>query len=499
MRKNIEISRNRTGQAPLTNFSTSATEITVNSGISAYDASWHDNGTLMALPVVGGSLYVHYRAIIQDFARGIHAFSDPTELADYGDVTPDNPFLYGLYKALSNSNGTSVMGISVATDDFDGYSYAVDIVAGGRDAYSLVPLSQDKRIQNLVVASVLSTSTAENGRWRIAWLNSESVATEAVATSVDDNEYDDIEGEPILATISDDPSTSGTQYTKVFWEDGKFLTKGVLPKDILRAEYRNDGFGTDTYSEYVIDQVISEDTVILVSGPAAEINIASKIEVWRNNSRDEEAEAYGALSGAFGTRRVRHIWPDWVGADGSNVRGYYLCAALAGLRSGVAPHQGLTNIELIGFDDLTRTTEYFNAAQLNKMAAAGTWIVTQNLQGDIYTRHQLSTGTYGDINQSEASVTTNFDSISYYLLDLFAPYMGKANVTPDFVEYMRTKLVNALDSLKNRNYTPELGAQLTDYEIVEIRQHSVLKDRIVAAVNCTGPTPFNGFELHLVV
>jgi hypothetical protein len=491
MRKDIEITRNRTGMAPLVNFDTSLTEISVKAGIIAYDAAWHDEGTLLPLEVVKGSLYVHYRALIQDFVRGIQTFSDVGELSTYGEVHPDNPFVFAVYKALSNSNGTEVKGVAVATDNFAGYSAALSIIMGSPDVYGIVPLTQDKTIQDLFAAHVLSVSTPENGRWRICWLNSQSAATEAV--TVDDD------GEPILATITDDPSTSGTQYTKVYWADGKFLTDGVKPTDILRADYRNDGFGTDTYSEYVIDQVISEDTVILLSGPSTEFNIATKIEVWRNNSRDEEAAAYGVLSGSFGTRRVRHIWPDVVGVDGETVPGYHLCAGLAGLQSGVAPHQGLTNVEILGFDDLTRTTEYFSATQLNEMAKAGTWIVTQNANGQVYTRHQLTTGDYGDLNQAEASITTNVDSISYYLLDLFAPYMGKANVTPSFVDYMTTKLVNALDELKNRGFTPELGAQVVDYTIAEIRQHSILKDRIVAVVNLTLPYPFNSFELHLVV
>ncbi len=491
LRKDIEITRDRTGMAPLVNFDTSLTELSVKLGLVAYDSAWHDNGTLLPLEVAKGSLYVHYRAIVQDFTRGVQTFSDVGELASLGDVTPDNPFLYGIYKALSNSNGTEVKGIAVATDDFDGFSAALEGILGRRDTYGLVPLTQDRSIQNRFAAHAASVSTPENGRWRLCWLNSKSADTEAVSVG-------DV-GDPILATITDDPNTSGTQYTMVFWADGKFLTDGVKPQDVVRADYRNDGFGNDTYSEFVVDQVISEDTIILVSGPALEFNIPSKIEVWRNNTRNEEAAAYAATSGSFGTRRVRHIWPDILGADGVQVPGYFLCAGLAGLQSGVAPHQGLTNVEIVGFDDLSRTTEYFSATQLNEMAKAGTWIVTQSAEGQVFTRHQLTTGDYGDLNQAEASVTANVDSISYYMLDLFAPYMGKANVTPDFVDYMKTKLINALDELKNRGYTPELGAQVVDYTIVEIRQHSVLKDRIVAVVQLDLPYPFNGFELHLVV
>jgi hypothetical protein len=50
--------------------------------------------------------------------------------------------------------------------------------------------------------------------------------------------------------------------------------------------------------------------------------------------------------------------------------GYHLCAALAGLRSGVLPHQPLTNLEIVGFSDVPRTTSKFNKPQLDAMAVA---------------------------------------------------------------------------------------------------------------------------------
>ena len=500
IRGDIEVTKNRTGFAPLVNFDQTETEFITKEAIVTYDASWTSGGVMQPLELKRGELYVHYRSLVPDLAERVWTFGDVASLNDFGEVVPDNPFLYGLFKAMSNSNGTEVKGISIKSNDFDGYSDALAELVGRDDTYGLVPLTWDREVQNLFAAHVDEMSSPENGRWRTCWLNSEGKQIKGIYVSVDDNEFDNVPGDPLLATISDDPSTSGTQYTKVFVEDGQFLTKEVQSGDILRVNYSSDGFGNETYESYVIDVVVSEDTLRLQTGPSSAITVASKIEIWRNLDRTETAQEYGFISGTFGQRRVRHVWPDFIGSAGTNVEGYFLCCALAGLRSGVAPHQGLTNVEIAGFDDVSRSLDFFNDFQLNTMAEAGTWIVTQDTDtGQVFTRHQLTSADSNDFNRSEDSITTNVDSISYYLLDLFAPFIGKANVTPGFLGFLEAKLNDALDVLKNRAFTVELGPQVVDYEITELREHSILKGRVVATVELTLPVPFNNFELHLVV
>jgi len=491
--KNMEVSENRTGHAPLVNFETTATQITVKSGIIGVDSTWVDGGTLMEMDAYKGDMYVQYRALLQTGCSAVGTIDDIGDVVStLGPVVPENPLALGVYKALQNANGTEVKYMGVCSDDLAGYSAVADAIVGRDDVYSIVPLTQDATIQGLFQAHVNQMSTAENGRWRIAWLNSASSAEAGIVTL-------DSQGDPYLATVTDDPSTVGTQYTFVTWTGGTFLTDGVIAGDILRCNYSSDGFSNYTYEEYTVDAVISEDTMRLISGPSAAINVPSKFEVWRNLSKTQIATNYGAISAAFGDRRVRHIWPDWVGSAGTQMEGFYLCAALAGLRSGVAPHQGLTNVELVGFDDLERTTEYFGGSQLNIIAEAGTWIVTETPEGTVYTRQQLTTGDYDDLNEREDSIVTNVDSISYYLLGIFEPYIGKANVTPDFVTFLESQLDAAIETLKASG-TDILGGQVLDgTEITEIRQHSLLRDRVVAQVNLDLPYPFNNFELHLVI
>lgn len=491
--KDMEVPENRVGYAPLVNFETSPTVITVKQGIIGYDSTWHNAGTLMAMDVYKADMYVQYRALLQTYCSEVGTIDDIADvLTTLGPVVTSNPLALGVYKALQNSNGTEVKYMAVCTDDLAGYTAVADAIVGRDDVYGIVPLTWDREVQDLFAAHVDQMSTPENGRWRCVWISSEAEEEESIITT-------DSQGDPVLATVTDDPSTPGTQYTLVTWEDGTFLTDGVAAGDIYRCNYQSDGFGNYTYEEYTVDTVISEDSLRLLTGPSAAINVPSKFEVWRNLTKDQIATAYGAISASFANRRVKHIWPDWISSAGTQMEGFYACAALSGLRSGSAPHQGLTNVEITGFDDVSRTTEFFGGSQLNIMAEAGTWIVTQSPEGTVYSRHQLTTGDYDDINEREDSVTSNVDSVSYYFLRLFEPYIGRANVTPDFVTFLESQLQAGIETLK-ASITETLGGQLLDNtEIIEIRQHTVLRDRVVAQVDLDLPYPFNNFELHLVI
>ena len=92
------------------------------------------------------------------------------------------------------------------------------------------------------------------------------------------------DGNEALAVFEDDPNTSENQYTicRVPAADSKFIANGVRAGDIVRALYVGDGFGNYSYSEFVVDDVQSEDQVRLKTGPDTPQGVAAKIEVWRN-------------------------------------------------------------------------------------------------------------------------------------------------------------------------------------------------------------------------
>ena len=194
----------------------------------------------------------------------------------------------------------------------------------------------------------------------------------------------------VKALLSDDPNSAGTQYTRLVAQSGNvdFVTAGVAAGDIVRYIFVDDGFGNEEYTEFVVDSVTNATELILFSGHSAAISEpvdeGIKVEIWHNRNKNEVATAVATAGGAHSNRRVRAVWPDVV--DGNP--GYFLCAALAGYVSGVSPHQGLTNAGITGFSDLSRSVDFFNASHLDTLANSGVWVVTQDRDGNVLSRHR---------------------------------------------------------------------------------------------------------------
>jgi hypothetical protein len=508
----LEVEANRTGMAPLTNWEQSATEFTVKSGIVAYDASWTDSGVALPLEVRSaaeldyGILFVEYRAWLPTLANQIGGLSNVGDIDQIsGPLTPDNPLKWGVFQGVSNSNGTPVLYTAVTDpSSLDAWAEVLEVALTRDDIYGPVPLTRDAAVLSLFQAHVNGASSPTEAQWRTGWFNlagipeipivsaGSSITGYMTATTND--------GQNALAVFEDDPSTGGTQYTicRVPAANSDFIKNGVRAGDIVRAIYNGDGFGNFTYSEYIVEEVQSENQLRLAAGPAAPQTVPAKIEVWRNLSLDEESTAIAKVAGAYNDRRIRAVWPDKVEGAGLIQEGYFLNCALSGLASAVLPQQGLTNVQITGFSAVPRSTR-FNKLQLDNMAKSGVWIVTQSRDGEIYTRHAVTTGDYEDINQREEMITRNVDSISYRVKDYFAPWIGVTNVTPS----MRDIILGGADKLfrllKTERSTPQLGGQLIDATIDRFFISEVFKDRYVLYATYTVPYATNNIEVHQVV
>ena len=504
IKSDIQITENRTGFAPLVNYEQEETQIVVKAGAIAYHPEWTLAGVPQPLPVTAGTLYVQYREWLSELCDEVNSISSVADLDQIrGQLDPDNPLKWGVYKALSNTFGTVVKYTAVCEpDDLDSWVQVLERIVGRDDLYNLVPLTFDTRIHNLFAAHIGNESNEIANNWKAGFFALQSrtskmlVGEGAPITGVSGNEIAD----PVLATISDDPSATGDQYTLLQVPNGAgyFITNDVQPGDLVRYSYTVDGFGATKYSEYVVDEVLSESSLRLYSGTDTAITTPQRVEVWHNMNRNEMADDIAERAGALSNRRVCAVWPDQVGSAGTLQPGYFLAAALAGLASSVVPHQGLTNVEVSGFDDFTRSYKMFNETQLNRMAAAGVWIVTEDRDGTPYSRHALTTDNL-DLNRREEMIRRNVDSISYLFLRRLRPYIGRTNATPLMVDFLRSRVGETFDFLKSNGYTQELGSQLIDGTIRVLRVHPLLKDRIEIVLDLVVPAPLNNIELHLVV
>ncbi len=504
IKDDIQVSRNRVGFAPLVNYEQEPTQLCVKAGIVAYHPEWTDNGTELPLPLSAGQLFVTYREWVSELCDEVNSISNVADLDQIrGQLDPDNPLKWGVFKALSNSNGTVVKYTAVCEpEDMDSWVQVLERIKGRDDLYNVVPLTFDKDVHDLFAAYVTNESNEIANNWKAAFFSLASrnrrmvVGEGAEIAGVSGNVIDG----PVLATTADDPNATNDQYTllQVPSGAGYFITNEVQPGDIVRYEYAIDAFGETTYSEYVVDAVLSESSLRLYSGTDTPVTTPQRVEIWHNMDRNEIADDVATRAGALSNRRVCAVWPDQVGNAGRLMPGYFLAAALAGLASGVVPHQGLTSVEVAGFDDYTRSYKLFNETQLNRLAEAGVWIVTEDRDGTPFTRHALTTDNL-DLNRREEMIRRNVDSMSYLFLRRLRPYIGRTNATPGMVDLLRNRVNGIINFLKSNGYTQELGSQLIDGTIRVLRIHPLLKDRIEIVLDLTVPAPLNNIELHLVV
>ena len=506
IRKSVQVSKNRDGYAPLTNWSADQVQICLESGIIAYDESWTNDGVPQPLPVTSeasqnyGVVYIEYRAWLADLVSQVLTIENTGDLDALisGPLSIDNPLKWGVFKALSNSNGTAVKFTGVADpNDVDSWLDVLQVIDGRFDVYGLVPLTYNKTVLDLFVAHVNGQSTEDIGRWRVLWLNLENPP---VANIVDASTS--LDGAAVMGILEDNPSVDGTQYTllTVPSQNSRFVTNGVRVGDLVRYLYSGDGFGGLTYSEFIVASVINESQITLSTGHSSAINFPQKLEIHRNLTATEQAAQIALSAGSYSNRRVRAVWPDSIGSGNENMPGIYLCAALSGLTSGVVPHQGLTHLAISGFDDVSRTTRLFSRTQLNTMAGSGVWIVDQDAQsGAIFTRHAVTTARTDDINAREEIVTRNVDSISFLFLDAFSPYIGVSNVTPSMLDILEAETLARIQFLRSNNFVQRLGGQLIDATIADIHISPIFKDRIVISVDLVIPYALNVIELHLIV
>ena len=506
LRKTVQVTSNRDGFAPLTNWTADGQQICLQAGIVAYDESWTENGVPVALPVTSeatqgyGLAHVEYRAWLTTNVQQVLTIEDVGELDAMlaGPLNPDNPLKWAVFKALSNSNGTAVKFTAVADpNDVDSWDGVLQVIDGRPDVYGLVPLTHDRTVLDLFVAHANAQSKEDIGRWRVVWVSLENPPTQAIVSAATSSN-----AATVMGTLQDNPSVPDLQYTllTVPAQNARLVTNGVRPGDIVRYLYTGDGFGGVTYSEFLVASVINESQLLVATGHTGAINLAQKFEIHRTLTTTEQAQQIGVSAGSYGSRRVRAVWPDTIGSGGVSMDGMHLAAALAGLSSGVVPQQGLTHLELSGFDDVSRTNRLFGRSQLNTMAAAGVWIVEQDsATGKIFTRHAVTTGESNDINSREESVTRNVDSISFLFQEAFTPYIGISNVVPAMLEIIHAETLARIQFLRSNNFVERLGGQLIDGTVAAIFISQIFKDRIVVNLQLTIPYALDNIDVHLIV
>jgi len=467
--------------------------IEIKAGVIVYNDDIVDGDEPISLPVKTADIFVEHRDLVVTNSISIGSITTTDEVEDIlGLVDPDNPLAQGVYHAALNANAAPTYFCAVATNDLSGYNDVLGLATKREDYYGLVPLTFDRTIQDAVIAHVNAMSTPEEAKWRVAWVSVPVTETEIIYDQDDD-------GNDYKATITDDTLASDTQYTLVTMENAEFITDGVRPTDKLLINFRTNAEGEVVYDSFVIEEVRTETQLVLASASPAAVNVALKAQIQRVYTKDEQIDALAEVGGDFNNRRVRSVFPSKAKNGTVEYDGYIVGAALAGLRAGVVPHQGLTNTELLGFTDLTMSVNTYTETQLNRLAEQGIWIVTQSVVGATpYVRHQLTTDE-SSLNTSEDSITTNVDSISYGLRRAVAPFIGTYNIHQRALVLLRNAIEGELTFRASSTFTVRAGNQLNGFKILKFEQDATFKDRVNVEVQLEVPYPMNFVTITLIV
>ena len=476
-------------------------------------------------PVLFADLYVTYRELVTTYSDTLRSVLGSSEVANVlGTVHPDNPLAMGVYMAANNAatddgdEAPPIYFMAVPSDDAEGYDAVLNRATLTDVPYALAPTTRDEAILEKVRSHVLAMSVKTVKQWRIAFVSAEVPETVAKLSSLNDPQGDDF----LAIPVSDDgvEVESGRKYTMFRVvksasdvngsQDTAFRSKLVVGDKVRFNIHRKNAWGEEAPDEYVITKIVNNYTVqvkgeIDVTGLSAASGDANyvprAIEVYHDLTSAEMAEEVAKVSKALASRRMYNIFPSVFSNDGVKMTGEFAACAVAGLVSATEPQQPITNVTVRGIDDVPLVYQTYNRAQLDTMAAGGTFIVAQDLPNDIvYVRHQISTAyPDGNLNTAELSITKDVDDISYKFADVFRPYYGKYNIVPGLLGILRNKAEDLIDELgrDDSTYGPQLI--LDETQILDISQNPLMKDHVNIKIKLGVPYPCNNIEIELIV
>lgn len=477
-------------------------------------------------------LYLTYRELITEYANDIYyvskGASGVSELL--GTVDPHNPLAQGVYMAALNAATGSgdetppVYFMAVPSDDADGYDAVLKRASLTDKVYVLAPVTRDKDIIDKVMAHVDLLSSAKEKLWRISSV-SENVPDSSVVVGSETNGGDDVYAIPVSADGGTAPDKGKKfEYLRIVMsktdtdpDNGAGLSSLVGEGDYVRFGFKDSKWGKDdpqTYDTYKVVRAVSNSTVMVkpTGGGDSGVDVSglvagnatfapSKIEILHVHSAKEKASLIASMSRNLMNRRVVNVFPPSFVTGGVTMGGEFAACAVAGLISSTEPQQPITNMPVRGIGSIPYTYETYSKEDLDEIAAGGTFIIAQDLPGDlVYVRHQITTATSkGNLNDSELSVIKNVDSISYAFADTFRPYYGRYNVTPELIakfENICGHLISQLGGVDSE-YGPQLIVEETTVRYV--RQNETYKDHVDIGITLGVPYPCNFIDIVLTV
>lgn len=427
-------------------------------------------------------------------------------------VNADNPLALMLYFMSINAPGIECTGIGVngvSSTYPDGtpeaYNEAITFLEG-QEVWGLAPATQEGVIHQAFMTHVDDMSDPDNKGERVVFINPK-MPREAIPTIVSSGTDGDSTGtlnefDTKLATLATDLLAAGIDPSgPITVEDGVYLdiARDVKKYSIsglsgtvvtIRVAFapgeNDDGFYSSTN---LPGSLISETFGIYIRGEKL-VTSTGKLDY------SKIAQAYQDLGKNYGNRRVIMVAPDYCAASIESVeqqiKGYYMCAAIAGMCGQQAPQQGFTNFPMTGFTRVIGSNDVFSEKQMSVAAAGGTyWVIQEVAGGPLTCRHQLTTD-LTSIETRELSITKVVDFVAKFMRIGLRNFIGKFNITQPFLDTLSTVVQGQLGFLTESGVI--IGGDLNN-----IVQDTSVPDTVLIDVTLDVPFPCNHIRLTLII
>lgn len=423
--------------------------------------------------------FVEFRARVIDASEtGIIYLDTVEDIQDkLGAIDVNNELAYACYRALTAAGGRAVAAVRVNEDTAEAFLAAMQKTDSNSQVYGFVPVTTNEECISAVVDYNEQMSTPTVQKWRMTFVGAE----------LDTKKPDvvDAENQLLKGTFYTEGTSKLFQISSMNIDNGFSFTDYVVEDSIVYNDIK-----------YTIKSILAENLVLLTGAPDS-ITQEVEIKIARTDSAQGNIAQAEKLASSLNSRRVVVVWCDNGRADGVLIHNAYLAAEVAGLASSAEPQAGLTRTEITTIDDAPRMYTRYTQSQLDRVAAHGVLIITQDtVDGTPYIRHQLTTAPDKGILYSEMSCTRNLDNISYAVADQVNTYVGRMNVTPSALALIKSDLDTLWKSYTENSTSPLIGPALVDYYDVSVIQDPVALDRVIVNVTYEIPSPLNRISVY---
>lgn len=467
-----------------------ADDVTVKAGL-----------TVAGLLVETGKAKVTYRALRMATANRLTSINNAAEIeGKLMKLSVENPLALGVFCAKANTV-SSIQAMAIEDESPLGWLTALSFLQN-EPVYTVVLLTQDPTVQGMVKAHVEQMSLPEKSKFRIAFINlshpRESVVVEPL-------ELAKIKREAGVLTISQPNATfSGTvlvgDFVKVTARTGDNPTADPTLAAFYKVlEVKNNSTLKLESAKYSGSEGTYTKTADITVDFAAD---TVDMSVLRVLDKDGQANAIAQIANSYNSRRITYVTNHevvvTVGSKDEVVPGFYLAAAYGGMNAGNPPHQGFTNLGVVGIKSVRYANRYFNDDQLGLVAGSGGFVVTQEVEGALPAAYLQTTTDNSSIQRRELSVTKTLDFYSLGLKKLMSSFIGPYNLIPATLTALKNAANGYHTFLLGQNYD-KIGTPILSGEIKELKEDALEPDvaRLVTQIDI--PLPLNRVRARVEV